>query len=219
MSKDYQIPDLNKWSFARTNPQTIAQRARLLEELFPKIESIAEICCGDCTQQWQAYRQHLPIRAFQGLDIEPGIVDFNRRHGIRCICGDALDKEVLRQFLAFEVIFFGPPLSVGCDGHHLLAFREVVPSYGDFVRVLLGDLGYVGTLVCICPKTTTIGDITWLHHQIQSHCQDFGLRLIHYTYSTLTGSGAETEIRLKYTELWFSSVLAEQWEVRESKPI
>ncbi len=218
MNSLYQTPDPNKRAFARTNSQTIAQRVTLLRELLPGTASVAEICCGDCSQQWLAYTQQLGVRTFRGLDIEPGIVAKNREQGIECVCGDALDRKVLQSFLGADVIFFGPPLSVDCDGHRLLAFREVTPRYGDFAWLLLDGLGYRGTLVCICPKTTTMGDITWLHHQITSYRKDFGLRLIHRTYSTLTGDGQETELRLKYVELVFSSHLEDKWEIRESKP-
>lgn len=219
MNTDYQVPDLSKQSFARTNLQTVIQRANVLRTLLPGIASIAEICCGDCSLQWHLYTQQLGIRQFRGLDIEPNIAAMNRKLGIECVCGDALDKTMLQLFLNFEVIFFGPPLSVGCDGHQLLMFHEIIPRYSDFIQVLLGKLQYSGTLICICPKTTTMGDITQLYHQIHGHCKDWGLRLIHRTHSTLTGDGEKTEMRLKYVELWFSSCLEDKWEVQESKSI
>jgi hypothetical protein len=146
-------------------------------------------------------------------------VALNRELGVECICGDALDEKTMQAFLDFEVIFFGPPLSVGCDGHQLLAFREIIPSYHEFSQVLLDRLQYDGTLVCICPKTTTMGDIAHLYRQIQDYRKDWGLRLVHHTYSTLTGDGEETEMRLKYVELWFSSWLEDRWEMQESRPV
>jgi hypothetical protein len=214
MPTQYRTPNLTRRAFARTNRQTITQRVALLQELLPDLSSIAEICCGDCSQQAAAYRQHLGIEIYRGLDIHPQIVAANQAQGVDCICGDALDPEVLRQFLIFEVIFFGPPLSVGCDGHHLLNFDEIIPSYADFVQLLLGTLNYYGTLVCICPKTTTMGDINRLYHRVKRLRPEFGLRLIHYSEATLTGAGETTEPRLKYVEAWFSDRLEERWEVR-----
>lgn len=211
------IPDLTRRAFARTNTQTIAQRVTLLHELSPNTPSIAEICCGDCTRQYQAYTSALGIHSFRGLDIEPNIVISNQKQGVQCICGDALDKERLRQFVQDDVIFFGPPLSEACDAHHLLGFDEVLPGYSDFAKLLLGELNYKGLLVFICPNTTSMGNITRLYHDIRRYRPDFNLRLIHHTYSTLTGNDAVTEMRLKYIELWFSNQLADLWEVRESR--
>lgn len=131
------LPDLSRKSFARTNPQTIAQRVAWLRDLLPGLRSIAEICCGDCSAQAEAYRQYLDLAVYRGLDLKPEIVAANRARGIDCLCGDALDPTVMRQFLDAEVIFFGPPLSVECDGHRLLAFQEVVPGYADFIQLLL----------------------------------------------------------------------------------
>jgi hypothetical protein len=218
MSTNHRVPDLSRRSFARTNLQTIRQRVTLLRELLPNTRSIAEICCGDCTQQWEAYRQLPGLERYRGLDIHPDIVAANEAQGIDCVCGDALDPTVLAQFLDFDVIFFGPPLSVDCDGHSLLEFRQVVPGFADFSRLLLGDLNYDGTLVTICPKATTMGDIRWLYQQIREVRGDAGLRLIHYSVAALTGHGEVTEPRLKYVELWFSSRLDDTWEVRTSVP-
>jgi hypothetical protein len=122
----------------------------------------------------------------------------------------------LRRFISDEVIFFGPPLSEDCDGHRLLSFAEVRPSFADFARLLLGALHYGGALVCICPNTTTMGDITHLHRAIRDIRPDINLRQIHHSYSTLTGGNEITDLRLKYIELWFSSKLEDLWEVRES---
>ncbi|MCL4298446.1 MAG: hypothetical protein KJ077_22105 [Anaerolineae bacterium] len=207
-------PDLTRKAFARTNPQTIAQRVALLRELLPGVNSIAELCCGDCTRQALAYRRELGIERYRGLDLVPEIVAANQAQGIDCLWGDVLDPMVLGHFLDFEVIFYGPPLSVACDGHRLLAFREVVPGYADVARLLLGKLRYQGTLICICPNSTTPGDARWLSDQIKAARPDFGLRLFHASYATVTGSGIETEPRLKYVELWFSNRLADAWEMR-----
>ncbi len=214
MNRQYQIPDLNKRSFARTNPQTVAQRAAILQELLPGLESIAEICCGDCSRQGEVYRRQLGVQTYRGLDIHPEIVAANRTQGLDCICGDAMDSETLRRFLTVEVIFFGPPLSVDCDGHRLLTFRQVIPAYGDFAQLLLGELSYSGTLVCICPNTTTLGDVRWLYSQVKSLREDVGLRLVYYSYATVTSEGIETEPRLKYVDVWFSNRLEDQWEIR-----
>jgi hypothetical protein len=215
VDSEYRTPDLSKRWFARTNAQTIAQRVAILREL-SGVGSVAEVCCGDCSGQWQAYRRGLRLQAYCGLDIKSEIVASNRAKGIDCIYGDAMERDVLEQVLGFDVVFFGPPLSVECDGHSLLAFREVVPGYGEFVRLLLGELGYEGTLVCICPKMTNMGEIRWLYEQVRGTGAGWGLRLIHRSYATLAGGGEETGVRLKYVELWFSSRLADRWEVRES---
>jgi len=217
MNVSYHTPDLNRVAFARTNPQTINQRIAILQELLPNVKSIAEICCGDCSRQWEAYHQALNIETYCGLDIQPEVVAANRAKGINCICGDALDKATLSRFRAFDVIFFGPPLSVNCDGHTLLSFHEVVPGFARFAHLLLGELLYRGALVCVCPKATTMGDVRWLYNQMKKQRQDIGLRLIHYSHSTVTGAGVVTESRLKYIELWFSDHLDDMWEVRKSE--
>lgn len=202
--------------FARTNPQTIAQRAKLLQELVPQVQRIAELCCGDCIDQWRVYTQQLGVKTYCGLDLEPGILKLNQSRGIPCVCGDVMSPSVLEQFLGFDVIFYGPPLSVACDGHQLLDFRAVVPGFGAFVEVLLHQLQFQGLLVCICPNTTTMGDISQLYQQIQAQRPDVHLRLIHHSFSTITGYGDRTEPRRKYIELWFSPQLPDVWEVRES---
>ena len=53
----YNTPDLHRAGYARTNRQTIEQRAALIRELLPATRSIAELCCGDCTAQWEIYRE------------------------------------------------------------------------------------------------------------------------------------------------------------------
>jgi hypothetical protein len=75
-------PDLTRRAFARTNVQTIAQRVALLRELSPGVRSISEICCGDCSRQYQAYTRELGVAVFHGLDLEPAIVAANRAQGI-----------------------------------------------------------------------------------------------------------------------------------------
>ena len=179
MTNPFQTPDLNKRTFARTNAQTIQQRVYILRELFPNIESIAEVCCGDCQRQWQAYRSELGISRYQGLDLNADIVKRNQEKGIDCICGNALDRTTMQQFQDFEVIFFGPPLSVDCDAHRLLGFYEAIPSYPDFLQLMIGEIGFRGTIVCICPKTSTMGDIQWLYDKVNSGNSEWGLRLIH----------------------------------------
>lgn len=217
MKHSYQTPNLSHSSFAKTNAQTIAQRIQLVRELLPETRAIGELCCGDCRQQWQAYREQLGIQHFGGLDLNPIIVDHNRTMGISCVAGDVLDPAVLRQFLAYDLLFFGPPLSVACDGHRSLRYSEVIPSYEAVAQLLWGELHYTGTFVCICPKTTTMGEIAQLWQQVQSYDLGIGLPLIHYSYATLTGAGIATDLRLKYVELWFSRRLADEWVVRESR--
>lgn len=213
------LPDLTRRAFARTNAQTVAQRVMLLRELVPDARVITEICCGDCSRQHQAYTRELGIQTFRGLDLEPAIVAVNQAAGIECYQGDALDADTLRRFIRDDVIFFGPPLSEDCDGHRLLNFDEVVPCYSGFTRLLLGELLYDGLLVCICPNSTNLGDITRLDHAIRTIRPDFNLPLIHHSYSTLTGNNEITELRLKYIELWFSNQSEDLWEVRESRDL
>ncbi len=217
-STPYRLPVETAPAFARTNAQTIAQRVTLLRELLPDVRAIGELCCGDCTRQWTAYRQAFPDVSYRGLDIAPHIVAANQARGIACTCGDALDTEILRQFLACDVLFFGPPLSQDCDGHNLLAFHEVVPTYADFVHLLWGNLDYQGTLICICPNTATMGDVQRLYTQTRAVRPNVNLRLLHYSYATLTGHDEVTPLRLKYVELWFSTLLPDVWEVRELGP-
>jgi hypothetical protein len=214
----HNTPDLSSLGFARTNRQTIAQRAALIRALLPETRSLAEVCCGDCTAQWAIYGEMLPGLTFCSLDVAPSIVAANCAAGVPCTLGDALDPHVLRSFLAYNVIFFGPPLSAGCDGHHALAFDAVQPGFAAFSDLLLGELRYDGTLVCIGPKTTHMGDIRRLYDRIRARRADFGLRLIHHSYATVTGAGVTTEPRLKYVELWFSNRLPDVWEVRRSGP-
>jgi len=47
----YQLTNAAHAAFARTNVQTIAQRADLLRELLPHVRAIGELCCGDCSRQ------------------------------------------------------------------------------------------------------------------------------------------------------------------------
>jgi len=202
--------------FARTNEQTIVQRVNLLREFAPSARSVAEICCGDCQRQYHAYKQTLGMKTYRGLDLEPSIVASNRANGIECHVGDALNEKVMQNYAQDDVIFFGPPLSDDCDGHRLVGFDAVVPSFPDFARLLLGTLHYDGLLVCICPNSTDMGNISRLYQDIRTYRLDVNLRLIHHSHSTITGSGDVTGMRLKYIELWFSSALEDLWEVRES---
>lgn len=213
----YQLPDLDR-PFARTNVQTVAQRVELLRELLPDARAIGELCCGDCWAQWDAYRRELPVERYHGLDLHPGVVAANRAAGIDCDLGDVLDSAALRPFLGDDVLFFGPPLSVNCDGHTLLPFRAVTPGYADLVMLLFGQLGYDGTLVCIAPRATTPGDMRWLYDTATDANPGVGLRLIHHSYATLTGAGERHEPRLKYVELWLSTRLPDLWELREGQP-
>jgi hypothetical protein len=215
MHAEYHLPDLGR-AFARTNRQTIAQRAVILQDLLPDVRSIADICCGDCRQQQEMYTRTLNLERYRGLDIHPGVVKANCAQGIDCVCGDALDRAMMAQFLDVEVIFFGPPLSVGCDGHTPLAFRQVLPGFEPFLCLLLDELRYDGTVVCICPNTTTMGDARWLYSRVRERRADVGMRLVHHSVTTLTGGGEVTEPRCKYVELWLSSRLGDLWEVRTS---
>ncbi len=63
-----------------------------------------------------------------------------------------------------------------------------------------------------------MGDMSRLYQHVQAWRPNTGLRLVHYSYANVTGGGQETELRLKYVELWFSSQLEDAWEVRTSKP-
>jgi hypothetical protein len=198
--------------------QTILQRIALLQEFAPSVDTIAEICCGDCTRQFQAFSEHLNLRSYRCLDIDPGIVAANQRQGIACYCGDALDTGMLRSFITTDVMFFGPPLSIACDGHRILQFDEVRPGYMDFARLLLAELEFEGMFVCICPNTTTMGDVAKLHHQVRNCRKEFNLPLVHHSCATITGSDEPTELRLKYIELWFSDQHGDLWEARKSKP-
>lgn len=210
------LPDPAHRPFAKTNIQTIHQRAELLAELLPGVSSIAEICCGDCSSQYEIYRTQLGVSRFCGLDLSPEIVAINSARGVPCLHGNALDATKLQAFLDFEVIFFGPPLSVGCDGHHLLSFQDVTPGYLPFAQLLLDELRYQGTGVFIGPRSTTPGDAQWLYHQVQTMRAEYQLKVIHYSYASVTGTGVLTEPRLKYVELWFGIGQDHLWEVRES---
>ena len=210
------LPDIHR-PFARTNIQTVRQRAGLLRELHPGISTIAEICCGDCQAQFDIYRSELGIQRFRGLDLSPDVVALNRSRNIPCDYGNALDSTVMRSFLDFDAIFFGPPLSTDCDGHRLIAFRDVIPDFFTFTNLLLNELNYQGLLVLIGPRTTTPGDARWIDYQIRAIRPDYRLRLMHYSYASVTGLGEPTELRLKYVDLWYQVGQEPQWEVRNSK--
>ncbi len=116
---------------------------------------------------------------------------------MECYLGNALDVNVVRRFIDDDVIFFGPPLSEDCDGRRLVSFDEVVPSYGSFSKLLFGELSYDGLLVCICPNSTNLWDITKLYREIRAICSDINLRLVHKSYSTLTGSELDIVLVIK----------------------
>ncbi len=211
----YQLSQPNR-PFARTNRQTIWQRAQILRHLGYWQPTIAEVCCGDCQRQQQIYRELLQVKTFCGLDINPAVVALNRTNGVACVPGDALDVAALRPFASYDVLFFGPPLSVQCDGHTFLPFQEISPGFAPFAQLLLGELAYTGLLVCIGPNHTNMGDIQWLYRKIRHYRPEIGLRLIHHSYATLTGMDEETEMRLKYVEFWFLPNSGVEWEVRMS---
>jgi hypothetical protein len=213
--KPMNLPDIHH-PFARTNSQTIRQRAALLKELQPGTSSIAEICCGDCKAQHDIYCAELGIKHFRGLDLSPDVVALNRSRKIPCEYGDALDAKIMRSFLDFDAVFFGPPLSADCDGHHLIAFHDVIPGYAAFSRLLLQELKYQGLLVLIGPRTTSIGDAQWIDHQVRIVRPDYRLRMMHSSYSSVTGKGEPTERRLKYVELWYQPGAGVEWEMRAS---
>lgn len=212
-------PDLSRRTFARTNTETVAQRVALLRELCPGVSSVGELCCGDCSRQHAAYRDELSVARYRALDIQPDIVRDNRARGIDCVHGDVLDPAVLRRFLDLDVLFFGPPLSEGCDGHNLLGFSQVVPAYGPFVRLLYGELRYEGVLVAVCPKATTMGDVRRLHAEIVAARPEVGLRLLHHSHAAMTDAGAPLEPRLKYIELWMGPRFPDAWELRRTGPL
>ena len=219
MSGPFHTPDLSRRAFARTNRQTVEQRVALLREMFPQgVHSGGELCCGDSTRQHAAYTSQLGVKRYRSLDLQQDIVSANQARGIDCVQGDVTRPEVLRPFLEFDVLFYGPPLSVECDAHRSLSFREVVPPFPQVASLLFGTLGYDGTLVCIAPNTATVGDARWLYTQVREVRPQVGLRLIHHSFSTVTGSDEPTEPRRKYVELWLSTRLEDAWEVRESQP-
>ena len=209
-------PDHSRSSFARTNTHTISQRVALLRKLAPEARSVAEVCGGDCSDQAGAYRRDLGIERFLAIDIDPAVATQNRQRGLPTLCGDALDAKAMAILTEFDVVFFGPPLSEECDGHRGLDFDEVRPGFADFARLLIGDLAYDGLFVCIGPRTTDMGDIRKLHGTMQAIRPDFGLALIHHSFSSLTSRGEKTEPRCKYIELWFSTKLGDRWQLHES---
>lgn len=180
------------------------------------MRAIGEICCGDCACQHATYSELLVLDRYVGLDLDPVIVAANRKRGIECLRGDTLDATVMRSFLACDVLFFGLPLSQNCDGHSLLSFRGTAPGYDDFCALLYGRLGYTGTIVCIAPKQTRLGDVQWLHSQVTRHTLAVNLPLIHWNHATVTGGGEATLPRLKYVGIWLSPRLENRWAQRSS---
>lgn len=214
---DPRTPDHSRSSFARTNSNTIRHRVKLLSELTPGIRSIAEVCGGDCSAQAEAYRRDLGIDRFLAVDIDPAIVAENRTKGLETLCADALDSDKMKVLAECGVVFFGPPLSEDCDGHRLLTFDAVRPGFADFTRLLLGEIGYSGLLVCIGPRTTDMGDIRKLHRSVQDLRPEYGLSLIHHSFSSVTGRGERTPLRCKYIELWFSIEHGDTWRIHASR--
>ena len=217
VTRKFQTPNHSRRSYARTNVQTVLQRAEIIGEILPGVQSIAEVCCGDCFHQWETYKQRFNLSSFIGLDIDCQVVASNQALGIGCRRGDANDIEVVKTLLPYELIFFGPPLSVACEGHSLIPFQAVMPSYTGFTEMLFGELNYQGTVVCTASKHTSMGDIRWLYDRLTSSHRDVGLPLVHYSYSTVTGAGEITEERRKYIEMWFSTTLRNSWEIRTSR--
>jgi hypothetical protein len=200
-------------SFAKTNIDSIHHRISILRQLLPKVNTMAEICCGDCKRQYELYRKELGDISYRGLDIDPQMIKKNKANQIDCICGNALDAQVMKNFLHADVIFFGPPLSDHCDGHTLLQFNEVNPSFLDFLRLMYVDLKYDGLINCICPRSTSLGDITWLYNEITGLDKEVKVPLIHYSHSNRTGNDEIHETRLKYIEVWFSKKHENNWEI------
>ncbi len=62
---------------------------------------------------------------------------------------------------------------------------------------------------------TTMDDAQRLYAQTRAVRPDVNPRLLHYSYATYTGHNEVTPLRLKYVELWFSTVFPDAWEVRE----
>lgn len=207
------IVNHNRISFAKTNIDTVLQRVSIIKRLFPNVESIAEICCGDCQRQFDIYKNHFNIKSYRGLDIDPIIVKKNNEKNINCICGNALENNIMQKFLDFDIIFFGPPLSDNCDGHTILKFNKVYPSFFDFLNLMFVELKYNGIINCICPRDTTFGDITWLYKEIKIKEPKLSLPIINYSYSNKTGNDEIHELRLKYVELWFSKNHDNLWEI------
>ncbi|HMY65417.1 MAG TPA: hypothetical protein PL048_12700 [Leptospiraceae bacterium] len=208
--------DHSRKTFAKTNIDTVRHRAEIMKNSFPNVKSIAEICCGDCSGQYAAYMENFSLNSYCGLDIDPLIVKANLKRGIDCIQGSALDSAVMKKFISFDIIFYGPPLSENCDGHSILNFSQVEPGFFDFLNLMYNDLKYKGVVVCICPRTADMGDITQLYNEIRKSDSSVSLPLIHYSYSNKTGNGEIHELRLKYIELWFSNVHEDRWETVKS---
>ncbi len=173
---------------------------------------VAELCCGDCRAQEKEYRERLGVERYVGVDVDAQVIRMLKKSGVECLEGDALDAKIVEKLLGFDLIFFGPPLSKDCLGHQFFTFEQVRPSYAEFLTLAYGRLGYTGTIACIGPKTTTLGDARRLYDGINANAGPVSLRAVHYATSSVTGRGESTEPRLKYVELWFSRALADEWE-------
>ena len=121
----------------------------------------------------------------------------------------------MSKFLDKDLLFFGPPLSSNCDGHAILNFDQVQPDFFSFLKLLYIELDYHGIINCICPKKTTMGDITKLYNSMKEIFPEIVLPIINYSYSSTTGSGVKHDSRLKYIELWFSNDHTDNWKTLE----
>lgn len=74
-----------------------------------------------------------------------------------------------------------------------------------------------GTTIYICPNSTTPADVRQMYDHIRLTRSDVGVRFVWQSWPTETGQGAVTEPRLKYIEVWFSSVLPDRWEFRSAQ--
>lgn len=205
-----------QFPYARTNIQTVRQRAQIIKDFLPKTHTIAEICCGDFTRQDQVYRRELGAHT-AGLDLNPDVVAYDKAKGLDCYHGNALDAAIMRKFLAADVLFFGPPLSPECTGHNVQSVAQVQPSFDDFIDLLIGALRFQGALVCICPKQTNMGDIQQIYKTVKKHNERYNLFLIHHSHATVTGRDEPTEKRLKYVELWFATTQPDEWHTKYSE--
>ncbi len=150
--------DHSRKTFAKTNIDTVLQRVEIIKTLLPDVKTIGEICCGDCTRQFEIYKENFALSSYRGLDIDPFIVKFNLKKGIECLCGSAVDAGIMKNFINYDIIFYGPPLSENCDGHAILDFKAVEPSFLNFMKLIYQDLKYQGMIVCICPRTADMAD-------------------------------------------------------------
>ncbi|MCB0190682.1 MAG: hypothetical protein KDJ65_01950 [Anaerolineae bacterium] len=55
-----------------------------------------------------------------------------------------------------------------------MSFAQVVPGYAAFSRLLWADLAYQGTVIYICPNSTTPADVRQIYGQIHLTRPDVG---------------------------------------------